>query len=319
MRKSQLIPKICAAVVFLIIAVIISAPVTSVFLNKVFGGGIIEFGKADSLQYLNNRPVEGALSYIIGCTSDDSGSDGLTLKSGTYYYLVSVRGSYLKNDKSEKVILLKTLGNSDSYEELNKMYRQSESGGQAIRISGVTKKASDNEMEIAQKLCEKNDIGEVTVVEYCIDCTKPVASFTARFLISLIFYAGCIVSILLSFQAVKKNRDFDDMEHRREIMKAARDRKTAEGDSNSPDAMFGDADRSYVSSNTQYQGEGQSPVEVARDLEQQSQNQNNQYSNNQYQGGGQYQPVQQQNFSQDDGFFGQQNNSDNKYDGFFGS
>ena len=307
MRKSQLIPKVCAAAAFLIIAIIISAPVMSVFLNKVFGGGVVEFGKAGSLEYLENRPVEGALVYIIGCANDDSSGDGFTLKNGTFYYLVSVTGSYPKNDNSENVILLKTLSNSDSYEELNKVYRMSGSAEQAIRISGVAKKASANETEIAEKLCQKNGMEEVTYINYCIDCTKPVSSYTARFLLSLIFYAGCIVSILLSFQAVKKNRDFDDMEHRREIMKAARDLKSGEGDSNSTDALFGDADRSYVTANTQYQGEGQSPVEVARDLEQQ-QSQNNQYQQT------------QQTFSNDDGFFGQQNNnSDNKYDGFFGS
>ena len=314
MRKSQLIPKVCAAVVFLIIAIIISAPVASVFLNKVFGGGVVEFGKAGSLEYLQNRPVEGALVYIIGCANGDSSGDGFTLKNGTFYYLVSVTGSYPKNDKSENVILLKTLSNSDSYEELNKVYRLSGSDEQPIRISGVVKKASANETEIAEQLCQKNGMEQVTYINYCIDCTNPVSSYTARFLISLIFYAGCIISVMLSFQAVKKNRDFDDMEHRREIMKAARDLKSGEGDSNSTDALFGDADRSYVTANTHYQGEGQSPVEVARDLEKQ------QMQNNQYQGNAQQYQQTQQTFSNDDGFFGQQNNnSDNKYDGFFGS
>lgn len=313
MRKSQLIPKICAAVIFLIIAIIISAPVSSVFLNKVFGGGIIEFGKAGALEYLENRPVEGALNYIIGCAGDDSSGEGFTLKNGTYYYLVSATGSYVKNDKSDNVILLKTLSSSDSYEEFNELYRKIGSAEQAIRISGVVKKSSENEKKIAEQIIKDNNIGEVTYIDYCVDCTKPVSSYTARFLISLIFYAGCVISILLSVQAVKKNRDFDDMEHRRAIMRAARDLKSGEADSNSTDAMFGDADRSYVSSNTQHQGEGQSPVEVARDLEQQSQNQNNQYQSN-----GQYQTA-QQTFGQDDGFFGQQNSSDDKYDGFFGS
>ena len=86
-------------------------------------------------------------------------------------------------------------------------------------------------------------------------------------------------------------------------MKAAGKVKSENGDSNDTDSMFGDSDRSYASAGTQQQGSGQSPVEVARELEQQPQFQN----------------AQQPQFSNDDGFFGQQNNSEDKYDGFFGS
>ena len=75
MRRSQVIPKVCAAAVFLIIAIIISAPVTSVFLNKIFGGGTVEFGSAGAAEYLENRLVEGGLEYIIGCASDNSDDD----------------------------------------------------------------------------------------------------------------------------------------------------------------------------------------------------------------------------------------------------
>ena len=127
-------------------------------------------------------------------------------------------------------------------------------------ISGVAKKASENERQLANKICAENNLGEVTCIEYYVDCTKPVSSFTARFLLSLIFYAGCIISILLSVQAVKKNRDFDYMEHRRAIMKAAGKIKSEEGSSNDTDSMFGDSDRSYASAGTQQQGGGQSHV-----------------------------------------------------------
>ncbi len=305
MRRSQVIPKVCAAAVFLIIAIIISAPVTSVFLNKIFGGGTVEFGSAGAAEYLENRPVEGVLEYIIGCASDNSDDDSFTLKSSAYYYLVSADGMTVKNDKSQNVLLLKTLGSSNSYEELNEKYRNGAGSENNIVISGVTKKASESEMQLAKEICAEKNLGEVTCIEYYVDCTKPVSSFTARFLLSLIFYAGCIISILLSVQAVKKNRDFDYMEHRREIMKAAGKVKSENGDSNDTDSMFGDADRSYVSAGTQQQGSGQSPAEVARELEQQSQFQNAQ--------------QQQPGFSNDDGFFGQQNNSEDKYDGFFGS
>lgn len=303
MRRSQVIPKICAAAVFLIIAIVISAPVASVFLNKIFGGGTVEFGSAGAAEYLQNRPVEGVLGYIIGCASDNGDDDSFTLKSSAYYYLVPVDGINVKNDKSQNVLLLKTLGNSKSYEELNEKYRSGAGSDNNIVISGVAKKVSENERQLENKICEENNLSEVTCIEYYVDCTKPVSSFTARFLLSLIFYAGCIISILLSVQAVKKNRDFDYMEHRREIMKAAGKVKSENGDSNDTDSMFGDSDRSYASAGTQQQGSGQSPVEVARELEQQPQFQN----------------AQQPQFSNDDGFFGQQNNSEDKYDGFFGS
>ena len=303
MRRSQVIPKICAAAVFLIIAIVISAPVASVFLNKIFGGGTVEFGGAGVAEYLQNRPVEGVLGYIIGCASDNGDDDSFTLKSSAYYYLVPVDGINVKNDKSQNVLLLKTLGNSKSYEELNEKYRSGAGSDNNIVISGVAKKVSENERQLENKICEENNLSEVTCIEYYVDCTKPVSSFTARFLLSLIFYAGCIISILLSVQAVKKNRDFDYMEHRREIMKAAGKVKSENGDSNDTDSMFGDSDRSYASAGTQQQGSGQSPVEVARELEQQPQFQN----------------AQQPQFSNDDGFFGQQNNSEDKYDGFFGS
>ena len=309
MRQSRLIPKVCAAAVFLIIAVIISAPVTSVVLNRIFGGGVVEFGTASAAEYLNNRPVQGNLSYIIGVTSDSSGDDGFTLKKGTYYYLVSVTGTNVKNESSEKVLMLRAPGNSNSYEDLNGLIRKGSSSEGALLISGVAKKASQNEKTIAEQLCKDNNLEEVTYIDYCVDCTRSVSSFTARFLLSLIFYAGFVISLLLSIQAVKKNRAFDDMEHRRAILQAQKDLKAASNDSNNTDAMFGDADRSYASSNTQRQGEGQSPTEIAQSLEQQSQ-----YQNNQYQGA-----QQPQQFGSDDGFFGQQNNSDDKYGGFFGS
>lgn len=307
MRKSNLIPKICAAVVFLIVAIIISAPVTSVTMNRIFGGGIVEFSKAGSAEYLENRPVEGVLEYIIGCSSGES-SDDFTLKNGSYYYLVSLRGRTLEKGKEEDVILLRTNSSSDSYEELNDLFR-GKKNDYALAISGVIKKATANEEKIAEQISKDSKVKDVKYVSYCIDCSKPVSSYTARFFISLIFYAGCVVSVLLSVQTVKRNRDIDDMEHRRAIMQASRERQENDANANGADALFGDADRSFATENTQFQGEGQSPIEVAQNLEQQAamQSQNNDYRAN------------QNSFSQDDGFFGEKSEPDNKYDGFFGS
>lgn len=303
MRKTQLIPKIIAAVIFLIVAIIISAPVFSVSMNRIFGGGIVEFGTAESVEYIDYRPVEGVLSYIIGGIGDESGDD-FTLKNGTYYYLVSISGKGLAKDKKGEVVLLKTLTNSDSYEELNEILR-AKHAEESLRISGVVKKASENEEKIAEKICIDNNIKNAEYIGFCIDCTKPVSSYTARSLLSLIFYAGFIVSVLLSVQSLKRNRDIDNMEHRRAIMMSARDLKDNDPNANGADALFGDADRSFVSDNTQYQGAGQSPTEVVHDLEQQAKN--NAYVNN------------QNTFTKDDGFFGEQSNSEDKYDGFFGS
>ena len=107
MRKVQFLPKVIAAAVCLILAIIISAPVFSVTLNRFFGGGIVEFGSAGSVEYIENRPIEGVLCHVIGCTSDNS-SDS-SMKKGSYYYLVSISGKSLKVIIMIKFPLLKHL------------------------------------------------------------------------------------------------------------------------------------------------------------------------------------------------------------------
>jgi len=303
MRKSQLIPKICAAVLLLIAAIIVSVPVASVALNKTFGGGVVEFGSAKSAEYLENRPVEGALCFVIGCKSDESSDD---FKNGTYYYLVSLSGKNVQKDNKGDVILIKTPSGSKSYEKLNTLFRDSRTEN-TFSMSGVIRKASSGEMDIAEQIAAEKKYNDVTFVEYCIDCSKPVSNFTARFMLSVILFIGAIVSVVLVVKTIKRNNDVDDMELRRALMRNSNQRKENEAKENGADGMFGDANRSYASENTQYQGAGQSPTEVARNLEQQAAMQNNGYQNNQ--------PA---SFS-DDGFFGERKSSEDKYDGFFGS
>ena len=308
MRRSQLIPKICAAVVLLIAAVIISAPVLTVELNRAFGGGVVKFGEAKAAEFLDNRPVDGALCFIIGCQSDESSDD---FKNGTYYYLVPLDGKYFDKEDEADVILVKTPSGSKTYDKLNALLRDKKVENM-FSISGVIKKTNSDEMEIAQQIAKAKKYKSANCIEYCIDCSKPVSSYTTRFLFSLVLYAGVVASVVLALQTVKRNRDIDDMELRRDMLRASNQRKENEAKENGADGLFGDADRSYVTENTQYQGSGQSPTEVAQSLQHQAAMQNNNYQNNSFQNNN-------HSFSDDDGFFGERKSSDDKYDGFFGS
>lgn len=296
MRKSQTIPKICAAAIFLIIALIISAPVFSVTFNKVLGGGTLEFGTAGSVEYRENRPIEGELFYIIGCTSGDSESaSDFTLKNGSYYYLVTTKGKTPSKDGANEVVLVKTLSNKESYENLNNLWRNSSKGDakESFLLSGVVKKGFSDEEKIAEEIIKNSSVGDVTYIDYVIDCTTPVSAFINRFLLSLIFYAGFVVSLMIVIQAFKRNRNIDDIEHHRAITQAVQDVKSGNNNPDGTDAMFGDSDRSFAADNTQYQGQSQQAAVS-------------------YQGGTQYQGEQQYQGSQN-------NRSDDDYDGFFGS
>ena len=306
MRKVQFLPKVIAAAVCLILAIIISAPVFSVTLNRFFGGGIVEFGSAGSVEYIENRPIEGVLCHVIGCTSDNS-SDS-SMKKGSYYYLVSISGKSLKKGQAEEVVLLKTVSGSDSYEKLNNLFRDG-SEMNYFSLSGVIEKSDSKEEKIVEEIANAQKLKDVTFINCSIDCTRQVSSYTTQFLLSLVFFAGFAIATVLSVQSVKRNRDVEDMEIRRALMQASKERKENDANANGADALFGDADRSFAMSNTQQQGAGQSPTEVAQQLEQQAAMQNQNYG---------YQ-ANQNNFSQDDGFFGESGGSDNKYDGFFGS
>lgn len=343
MRKTQFLPKVCAAVVLLAVSIIILVPVLPVTLNRLFAGGIIDYGSAQATQYVENRPIDGPLVKIYGCL----GVDGDVFEN---YYLATVNGQIYNKEKNNVFVLIKARGGTDISEQLNQFYRHND--GIAFSLSGVIRESNEEDKNAAEELLKQAKKKDAECIDYYIDCNKPISSYTTRTIFGLLLLAGAVFAGMLSWKAIKRNRDVDDMEYRRAMMLAEKERREKQGSADSADAIFGDADRSYVQENTQHQGSGmgQSPAEVARSLEQQSKENN-------------YRPAQNQNKTYDDdgffsssansafqnantpsgsdgfygsGFYGSQNrqssvnnddefyqspsdNSDNKYDGFFGS
>ncbi len=283
MRKSQVLPKICAFVLFLVIAVIISAPVSSVMFNKILGGGTLDFNEVNPVDLRDNRPIEGNLYYIAGCTGSDGDDSGFTLKKGDYYYLVFIGGKSFDKDNPAKLIVIETSGSSDIYETFNNLWRESANGAShdGIKISGVVRSNSSAEESAIEKIKENTDLGDIEAVTYYIDCKKPVSQMSTRFYISLIFYAGTIISLLLVIQAVKKNR------------RIAQEMKSGNKNDDGTDAMFGDSERD-LDEMPQRQGQSYEPS----------------FRDSQYQSGGYDSGA--------DMYTGSQNQSEDEYDGFFG-
>ena len=250
MKKSQIIPKICVAAILLIAALVISAPVASVSLNKFFGGGTVEYGAAGSVEFREGRPIEGDLYYVIGCIGDESdGNSDFTLKNGSYYYLVTTNGKALGTQEKNEVVLLKTSVSSDSYESLNNIWRESEKGEAQtpFKLSGVIKKATAQDKTNVEKICSNLNLSSVTYVDMLIDCSKPVSGYVTMFLISLAFYAAFFVSLSIVIQSFNRNRNIDNIEHQRAITQAAQEVKAANSNpEGSSDAMFGDTERSFT-------------------------------------------------------------------------
>ena len=98
MSKSGFVPKIIAAVIFLVVALIISIPVFSVTFNRFLGGGIIDFNNAEVLKMWADRPIEGQVNNIVGCIGESLGEADTTTTSsfqkGSYYYLVQLGTAY---------------------------------------------------------------------------------------------------------------------------------------------------------------------------------------------------------------------------------
>ncbi len=303
MKKSNVVPKIAVFAVFLIVAIIISAPVFSVMFNRILGGGTLNFNEVTAVEFRTNRPIEGELYNIIGCAENDSGEDSdFTLKNGAYYYLVTVGGNPIDKDNPQKLVLVKCPGSSDNYELFNNLWRASSKGdaAEAVELSGVLKKNTSAEESVSSKLRESTNIGDLEITEYYIDTAKSVSSISARFYISLIFYACAAVALVLVVQGFKKNRDIDNIEHERSIYRIAQERKSGNKNDDGTDAMFGDSER-LLDERPQNQGEAYSAP--SRPTQPQDQ----------FQGS-----AQDDRF--DDGFFtsSSSNDSGNEYDGFFG-
>ncbi len=323
MKKSQTLPKIVAAVVLLVLAIVFSGSAWTVGMARLMGGGVMNFTEAGFPAYRNNRPAEGSMKYIIGCSGGSSSDNSdFTIKNGYYYYLVTLGGKEPIQDSKNDVLLLKAQSGSEACDQLNDLWRKSakDENYDYLRISGITKKATKEEEEIFEEISKtKKDIN-ASFIGYSIDCTKPVSWYTKRFFLSFTVDIAFIFSLWLVIQAFKKNRNLDEIEHERAVFQAAQKFKSGNANPDGSDAMFGDTEREY--SAEQYQGGTSSNKQYGQQTQYQGGTSSNQQygQQTQYQGGTfNNQPYGQSRYqddSQDDGFYGG-NRNNNNYDGFY--
>ena len=246
MRKALVIPKAAAALVCLIVALVISAPVLGVVSNKFFGGGTLDFNTEAYSEYRENRPVGGVIYNVLGAEAADN--DG-ALSNGSYYYLVPLKGQAIDNkNKIDTLVLVKTVNGSPGYVALNDVFRASSSNGgsgDGYELSGVLKAITSDEKAVAEALKAKTPYGNLKLSEYTLDITVPVKSMIVRFLISLIFAALTVFAVILTIQAINKNADIDKIEDERMAYRMEQERKSGNKNEDGSDKMFGDSDASY--------------------------------------------------------------------------
>lgn len=259
MKKSAVVPKFVVAAVLLIIAIIISVPCAAVTLNRLFGGGILDFNSVKSAELIANRPIEGGLYLVSGCVGENLGqsdSDSATLKKGSYYYLVPLGGKEVK-DGTTQLILVKTVGNSDVYSNFNDLWRASsgkDSAVDEVELSGVVKPIPVGADEVLEVFCKNNGLGDYQLSAMMIDCTNSVSSICTRFYISLVFYVCFVIALLLAISSVKRNMNIDDIEHRRAITQTVQDIRSGANEPDSSGEMYGDSSAEYQTYGSQQQG-----------------------------------------------------------------
>ena len=320
MQKSGVIVKICITAVFLLIAIVISFPT----FGSVFGmiGGALDFSAAEDIDLKENKTVDGTITYIIDYSSaDNSGS----FSTSSYYYLVNLGGKkFNKEETKHYTTFIKAKGSSDAYNELNALLK---SEGE-FKFSGIVKKADKNVEKMFDDIIEAKGLSDKNVImcDCYIDITTAPKAILSRFLISLIFYAGFIFTLILTINTFKRNREVDYMYHERAMTKAVADVRSGANQPDGSDEMFGDRGTEFV------QGGKTAPLTPAasypasrprQDDQDYYQERQNRYEDDQgyYQGqsnqyqGQQNQYPEEQNFYQGQQFGGQNNYDD---DGFFG-
>ena len=246
MRRALVIPKVAAAAICLIIAVVLSFPVMSVMSNRLFGGGMLDFAAATTKEYGANKPVDGMVHYIIGASSGDSSGEGAS--KGSYYYVAPVGGSFIDaKNKVDTGVLIKAEDGSKVYKELNEVYRQSSNGysESGYSMSGVMKKISEDEWDLCDDIISDSKHPNLQVADYVLDLTTPVSTISARFFISLVFYVLTVFGISLVISAVNKNAKIEFIEDERMAYKMEQDRKSGNTNDDGTDKMFGDSDASF--------------------------------------------------------------------------
>lgn len=340
MKKSGVISKICVTAVFLLIALVISVPTLPTVLNMI--GGARDFSSMKHFDLTENKSVEGTINYVIGYSSDESSG---SFTASTYYYLVNLGGNaFDKEADKHTVVFIKTKGSSDAYTALNNLLSSSKG---SVEFAGVAKKAPKNTQDMFDKIVKEKGLGDmnITMCDCIIDITTAPKAVLTRFLISLIFYAGFVIGLLLTISAFKRNREVDYIYHERAMTKAVQDIRSGANQPDGSETMFGDRGTEFV------QGGKTAPLTPAPSYQEPAQNSQQQYQDdqdyyygqqdqnqqqdnfyqgqqNQYQGqqnfyqGQQNQYQGQQNFyqGQQNGYQGQQYGGQNNYDddGFFG-
>ncbi len=246
MRKALVIPKAAACVVFLIVAIILVAPVMPVMSAKLFGGGTLDFNSAVSKDCSANRPVEGEVCYVLGADAGSSSDGAVTM--GDYYYLVTLGGKVADNkNKIDTLILVKAKNGSKIYEGLNNIYRGSSKGNVAegFKISGVLKKSTSDEKSLANTMKTDSVYADFNLSDFTLDLTKSVSAINTRFIISLIFFALTAGSAVLLVQAINKNASIEEIEDKRMAFKMEQDKKSGNKNDDGSDKMFGDSEANY--------------------------------------------------------------------------
>ena len=320
MQKSGVIVKICITAVFLLAALVISIPT----LGTVFGmiGGTADFAAIKDFELKENKSVEGVVSYVIDYKSADN-SSGFSATS--YYYLVNLGGKQFdKEEAKHYTVFIKAKGSSDAYNELNALLK---TPGE-VKFTGIAKKTDKDLKKMFDDIIETKGLDSKTVLmcDCYIDITTAPKAVLSRFLISLIFYAGFIITLILTINTFKRNREVDYIYHERAMTKAVADVRSGANQPDGSDEMFGDRGTEFV------QGGKTAPLTPAasypasqprQDDSDYYQGRQEQYEDDQnfYQGqqnfyqGQQNQYPEEQNFYQGQQFGGQNNYDD---DGFFG-
>ena len=240
MRKALVIPKAVMAVICIIAAFVLAAPVMPMMSARMFGGGMIDFNEENYSEYSKNRPVSGKMFYIFAA---EGGAE-----EDVYYYIVPVKGKQAdKENTVDAVTLVKASVKSDLYSDFNDIFRESAEGGSktGCEFSGVLTSCTSEEKKIAEKLFLKVPNKTLTVSEYVIDATSTVGAMTARFLLALLCFAAGAFFAVITVQAVKKNVELERIEDERIAYKMEQDRKSGNKNDDGSDKMFGDSDASY--------------------------------------------------------------------------
>lgn len=243
MRKALVIPKAVVAVICLIAAIVLAAPVMPMMTNRMFGGGTIDFNTEDTSEYSANRPINGKVYFAFSAVGGKDGNE-----QELYYYLVPVKGKQEDKDNPiDSVILVKAPVKSELYSQLNDIYRASAEGGSksGCELSGVLSDPTSEEKAIAKKLFGSVPNQTITISDYVFDTSKSVSAMTGRFLLSLLCMAAAVFFAVLTAQAVKKNSDIERIEDERMVYRMEQERKSGNKNEDGSDKMFGDSDASY--------------------------------------------------------------------------